>query len=52
MTLDKGYVYRNSVRHKFNIKSLAEADMVGVSVVLPQVKWNRYLLEDQGYKME
>ena len=32
-----------------NTKSSTEAELVGVSDILPQVLWTRYFLEAQGY---
>ena len=35
-----------------NIKRLTKAKLVGVSEILPQFIWNKYLLEAQGYQNE
>ena len=50
MSMGKGIVYATSTRQKLNTKSSTEAELVGVSDVLPQVLWTRYFLMAQGYK--
>ena len=47
VTFRKGCVYSTSVRQNLNTKRSAEAEMFGVSDILPQVIWTRYLLEAQ-----
>jgi hypothetical protein len=47
-----GAVYGTSTRQKLNTKSSTEAEVVGVSDVLPQILWTRYFMEAQGYKNE
>jgi hypothetical protein len=49
MSLGRGAIYGTSTRQKINTKSSTEAEVVGVSNVLPQVLWTRYILEAQGY---
>jgi hypothetical protein len=49
MSLGRGAIYGTSTRQKINTKSSTEAEVVGVSEVLPQVLWTRYFLEAQGY---
>jgi Reverse transcriptase (RNA-dependent DNA polymerase) len=49
MSLGKGGVYGTSTRQKLVTKSSTEAELVGVSDVLPQVIWTRNFLLSQGY---
>ena len=49
LSLGKGAVYATSCRQKLGTKSSTEAELVGVSDILPQVIWTRYFLEAQGY---
>ena len=49
LTLGKGGTYATSTRQKINTKSSTEAELVGVSDVLPQILWTRYFLIAQGY---
>ena len=52
MTIRKGCVYWTSVHKKLNIKILTKAKLVGVSEILTQFIWTRYLLEDQVDQIE
>ena len=47
MSLGKRVVYGTSTQQKLNTMSSTEAELVGVSDILPQV--TRYFLEAQGY---
>ena len=49
MSLGKRVVYGTSTQQKLNTMSSTEAELVGVSDILPQVLWMRYFLEIQGY---
>jgi hypothetical protein len=49
MSLGNGDVYGTSTRQKLVTKSSNEAELVGVSGVLPQVIWTRNFLLSQGY---
>ena len=49
MSLGKGGIYSTSTRQKLVTKSSTEAELVGVSDVMPQILWTRYFLEAQGY---
>jgi hypothetical protein len=49
MSLGKGAIYGTSRRQKLNTTSSTEAELVGVSDVMPQVLWTRYFLESQGF---
>jgi hypothetical protein len=48
LSVGKGAVYATSCRQKLGTKSSTEAELVGVSDVMPQVVWTRYFLESQG----
>ena len=48
LSLGKGVIYGTSRRQKLNTNSSTEAELVGVSDVMPQVLWTRYFLEAQG----
>jgi len=52
MSLGKGVIYGKSTRQKLNTTSSTEAELVGVSDVMPQVLWTRYFLEAQGYPVQ
>jgi hypothetical protein len=52
MSLGKGAAYGTSTRQKLNTKSSAEAELIGVNDVMPQILWTRYFLEAQGYGVE
>ena len=52
MNLGKGCIYWTSIHQKLNIKILTKANLVGVSEILPQFIWTRYLFEDQWYQIE
>ena len=51
MTMGSGVIYGTSTRQKLTTKSSTEAELVGVSDILPQVIWTRYFLEAQGYSV-
>jgi len=52
ISLGKGAVYVRSSKQKLTSKSSTEAELIGVSDMLPQVIWTREFLEQQGYKCE
>jgi hypothetical protein len=52
MSLGKGGIYGASTRQKLVTKSSTEAELVGVSDVLPQVLWTRNFLTAQGYHIK
>ena len=52
MTMGKGSVYSTSIGQKLNTKSSTEAELVGVSNVMPMIVWTRYFLEAQGYDVK
>ena len=41
MSLGKGSIYSTSIRQKLNTKSSTEAELVGVSDVMPQILGTR-----------
>jgi hypothetical protein len=49
MSMGKGGIYGTSTCQKLVTKSSTEAELVGVSDVLPQVVWTRKFLMAQGY---
>ena len=49
ITLGSGPVYVSSKRQTLVTKSSTEAELVGLSDVLPQVLWTREFLIGQGY---
>ena len=49
MSMGKGSIYSASLRQKLNTKSSTEAELVGVSDLMPMILWTRYFLEAQGY---
>ena len=51
MSLGKGVVYGASRKQKLNSTSSTEAELVGVSDIMPQALWTRYFMEAQGYEV-
>lgn len=49
MSLGKSSIYSSSIRQKLNTKSSTEAELVGVSDIMPQVLWTKQFMESQGY---
>ena len=49
ISLCKGPVYVKSAKQKLMSKSSTEAELIGVSDMLPQVIWTRDFLVEQGY---
>jgi hypothetical protein len=49
ITLGWGPIYCKSTRQKLTSKSSTEAELIGVSDMLPQVIWTRDFLMEQGY---
>jgi hypothetical protein len=49
MSMGKGSIYSTSTRQKLNTTSSTEAELVGVSDLMPMILWTRYFLEAQGY---
>jgi hypothetical protein len=52
LSLGTGVIYGTSKGQKLNVKSSAEADLVGTDDVMPQMLLTLYFLEAQGYKIE
>lgn len=50
--MDQGAVFSQSTRQKLTTKSSTEAELVGVSDILPQILWTRYFLEAQGCDLQ
>ena len=51
LTMGKGMEITTSTKQKINTKSSTEAELVGVSDVLPEVLWTREFLSQQGYTL-
>ena len=51
LTLGMGPVFTKSSRQKLNVASSMEAELVGVSDMLPQILWSREWLMEQGYEV-
>jgi hypothetical protein len=51
MSLDRGIIYGTSKRHKLNMKSSTESELVCADDVIPQMLSTLNLLQDQGYKI-
>ena len=49
MSLRIGAAYASSSKQKLNTHSYTEADLVAADESIPQVLWNWYFLEEQGY---
>jgi Reverse transcriptase (RNA-dependent DNA polymerase) len=52
ISLGKGPVYVRSSKQKLTSKSSTEAELIGVSDMLPQIVWTREFLEQQGYQCD
>jgi hypothetical protein len=52
MSLGRGANISMSRKHKTNVQSSTEAELVGIDDVLPSVLWARYFIECQGYTVE
>jgi hypothetical protein len=52
ITLGSGPVYTKSSKQKLNVVSSTEAELVGLSDILPQTIWTREFLMEQGYDVE
>ena len=50
LTMGKGTIYGGSLKHKLNLKSFTEAELISVSNGINQVLWTKYFLECQGHK--
>eukprot|EP00559_Dactyliosolen_fragilissimus_P000204 CAMPEP_0184874530 /NCGR_PEP_ID=MMETSP0580-20130426/42450_1 /TAXON_ID=1118495 /ORGANISM="Dactyliosolen fragilissimus" /LENGTH=176 /DNA_ID=CAMNT_0027377561 /DNA_START=3172 /DNA_END=3702 /DNA_ORIENTATION=- len=50
MSLGKGCFYSTSKKQKINTGSLTEAELVGVSYLMPMILWTRLFLEAQGIR--
>ena len=51
LTLVKGTLYCGSLKHKLNLKSTTEAELISISDGINQVLWNKYFFECQGYEV-
>ena len=49
LTMGKGTIYGGSLKHKLNLKSSTEAELISISNRINQVLWTKYFLECQGY---
>ena len=52
MSLGEGAVTSASRKHKLNVKSSTESEIVGADDTLPQALWTRYFIEAQGYAID
>lgn len=52
LSMGKGAVYATSKRQGLNTTSSTEAEVVGVSDLMPMVCWTRNFLEEQGFEMK
>ncbi len=53
MSLGKGAVLSYSWKHKINVKSSTESELVGADLALPYAAlWCLYFIEGQGYSVE
>ena len=48
LTMGKDTIYGDSFKHKLNLKSSTEAELISVSNGINQVLWAKYFLECQG----
>ena len=49
LIMGKGTIYGGSLKHKLNLKSSTETELISVSNGINQVLWTKYFLECQGY---
>ena len=52
MSLGKGTIYGSSTKQKLNTKSLAEAELVAIDDLMPQVLWTQMFLKAQGFNVK
>ena len=52
MTMGSGAITSFLRKQKINGKSSTKAELIGVDDALLQILWMRYLMENQGYKIE
>ena len=49
MSLGKGNVLSNSIKHRFNVRSSIEGELLVADYILCCVLWGKYFIESQGY---
>ena len=51
-SLGKGALMPTSTRQKLNTRSSTETELVGADDMMPQIMWNNYFLDAQGYGLK
>ena len=52
MSMGKGDIVNISRKHKMNVASSTESELVSIADVLGMIMWCKYLMESQGYTVE
>ena len=52
MSMGKGTIVNIARKHKLNIGSSTEAELVSIANVLGMMMWCKYFMEAQGYEIE
>ena len=52
MTLGQGAVISSLLKHKINVLSSTEAELVGAHMYMPMVIWTLYFVMAQGYSIK
>ena len=52
MSMGKGAIVNISRKHKMNVASSTESELVSIADVLGMIMWCKYFMEAQGYTIE
>ena len=52
MTMGRGALIHISIKHKLNVGSSTESELVSIADVLGIMMWSKYFMEAQGYTIE
>ena len=52
MSMGKGVIVNIAKKHKMNVASLTESELVSIADVLRMILWCKYFIEAQGYTIE
>ena len=52
MSMGSGAIINIARKHKMNVASSTEGELVSIADVLGVIMWSKYFMEAQGYTME
>ena len=52
MSMGKGAIVNITIKHKMNVVSSTESELVSITNVLGMILWCKYFMEVQGYTIE